>query len=93
MEDEFSEEFEARLEAELEHIEEMIVAGDLAFIVGDQGVLSLLEQHDLEGLTAIDDAHEGRFFDDDEMSLNNLLLVVGRGGASEAVEIHADAVP
>jgi hypothetical protein len=70
--DDLSEEFEARLQADVEQVEAMIDAGELAFITGEDGdlELQLLEQN-IELLTSADLVN----FDDgdDEYSLDNLL--------------------
>ena len=89
--DELTEEFNSRMEEEAEVIEALIVSGDLAFIVGEEGELSLLEQIDLEGLTAIDEADEAQVVDDDALSLDNLLIAFRGGAASNAVEIDDSA--
>ena len=69
--------FEARLQAEAEKVEVMINAGELAFMVGDQGDLELLEQN-LELFTSSDDGivDESHVLDDDDCSLDNLLSSV-----------------
>ena len=89
--DELTEEFNSRMEEEAEVIEALIVSGDLAFIVGEEGELSLLEQIDLEGLTAIDEADEAQVVDDDALSLDNLLIAFRGGAASNAVAIDDSA--
>ena len=72
-----SDNFEARLQAEAEQVEVMINAGELAFMVGDQGDLELLEQN-LELFTSSDDGivDESHVLDDDDCSLDNLLSSV-----------------
>ena len=49
-----------------------------------------MEQVDLEGLTAIDEADEAQV-DDDALSLDNLLIAFRGGAASNAVEIEDSA--
>ena len=94
--DELSEEFEARLQADAEEVEAMIDTGKLAFIVGDQDDLALLEQEDdLTGLTIIDgrdsDAEDaGHVLDDDDMSFDKLLSDIHGDGAA-AIEIDSEA--
>ena len=90
--DELTEDFEARMEEESQTIEALIVSGDLAFEIGDQGELSLLEQHELDGLTGLDvETEEGQVVDNDLLTFDNFLLAYSRGGVSnDAVEIDAN---
>ena len=98
--DELSEEFEARLQADAEEVEAMIDAGKLAFIVGDQDDLALLEQEDdLTGLTIIDgrdsddsDAKDeaSHVLEDNDMSFDKLLSDIHGDGAA-AIEIDSEA--
>ena len=95
--DELSEEFEARLQADAEEVEAMIDAGKLAFIVGDQDDVALLEQEDdLTGLTIIDgrdsDAKDeaSHVLEDNDMSFDKLLSDIHGDGAA-AIEIDSEA--
>ena len=97
--DELSEEFEARLEADAEKVQAMIDAGQLAFIVGDQGDLALLEpEDDLTGLTIDEtssrdsDAEDAdHVLDDDDMSFDKLLSDIRGEHAAEFIEIDSEA--
>ena len=79
------------MEEESQTIEALIVSGDLAFVVGDEGELSLLEHHELDSLTGFDvEAEEGQVVENDLLTFDNLLLAYSRGGALNAVEIDAN---
>ena len=85
---EIFDEFEARLQAEVDQVEAIINAGQLAFIVGAEGdVAALLQQDLLAGLiiddpTSSDDADAVRVLDDDDdLSFDSLLSARQVGGA------------
>ena len=76
----------------------MIDAGQLAFIVGDQGDLALLEpEDDLTGLTIDEtssrdsDAGDDHVLDDDDMSFDKLLSDIRGEHAAEFIEIDSEA--
>lgn len=102
--DDLSDEFEARLQADVEHIEAMIDAGELAFMAGEHGDLELLEQNlNLEVLTSSiltssiltssDEARESDVVpDDDDYSLDNLFSAFSGGAALQAAGSVMSAV-
>ena len=95
--DDLSDEFEARLQADVEHIEAMIDAGELAFMAGEHGDLELLEQNlNLEVLTSSiltssDEARESDVVPDD-YSLDNLFSAFSAGAALQAAGSAMSAV-